>query len=471
VTGAGPDILRRHAAPALAFAVATGLLLVPALWNGAPFYYWDSVDYVYLPFTWDLPVYRTVSYGVFAGVARFFDSPWAVIALQALLAVWFLREALAVFWPGRPERALVLLALALGAGTALPWTVGRLMPDAMTGMVVLGYAALMFDTGQLGRRRPLLAALTAVAIFVHTSHIALAAGLVIAFGGIALFGPRLRLDLRPRLGLPAAALAAAIVMVVGAHCATVGRPMLTQPTSMLMLARLVQDGIAKQFLDDNCVNGKPYRLCRFKDRLPSTANAFLWQGNSIPQQLGGWKRLSPEAAEIVSRSLSEYPWLHVAAAATLTWQQFAMFRTGDGLAPGVGWFVDDTLRRYYPDDYEDFVASRQRAGKGIDFDAVNRVDVPFQAVTLALMLLAAGWAWRRGVRPATGLLLCVVLALGGNAFICGALSNPNDRYQSRVTWLATVAVAVAVAVALDEARRRRAALPETAPARGARSTA
>jgi hypothetical protein len=29
----------------------------------------------------------------------------------------------------------------------------------------------------------------------------------------------------------------------------------------------------------------------------------------------------------------------------------------------------------------------------------------------------------------------VLIALLGNAFICGTLSNPHDRYQSRLIWV------------------------------------
>jgi hypothetical protein len=36
----------------------------------------------------------------------------------------------------------------------------------------------------------------------------------------------------------------------------------------------------------------------------------------------------------------------------------------------------------------------------------------------------------------------VFVALIGNAIICGVLSNPHDRYQSRVIWLPTLVVAL-----------------------------
>jgi hypothetical protein len=32
----------------------------------------------------------------------------------------------------------------------------------------------------------------------------------------------------------------------------------------------------------------------------------------------------------------------------------------------------------------------------------------------------------------------------GNAFVCGALSNPNDRYQSRIAWIAVLAILLAI---------------------------
>jgi len=37
-----------------------------------------------------------------------------------------------------------------------------------------------------------------------------------------------------------------------------------------------------------------------------------------------------------------------------------------------------------------------------------------------------------------------LLALLGNATICGVLSNPNDRYQGRLVWLAVLAAGIAI---------------------------
>ena len=454
---ASADTARALAISFAALALSAAMLMSPAVWNGSPLYYWDSVDYVYLPFTWDLQVYRTVSYGVFAGSGRIVGSLWGVVVVQALVAAYVLRETLVVFWPGRPDRALLPLTAVLTVCTGLPWAVSQLMPDAFTGLMVLGLAALLADAGRLGRRRWLLLVLTAIATAVHTSHIAIGAGLVVAFLVLAPFARRRWPSLRLRVALPALTVGTAIAMVIGAHWVTIGKLQLTQPTAVLMLARLVQDGIAKQYLDRHCAGDRPYMLCRFKDRLPATANAFLWEHNSIVQQLGGWQKLKPEAEEILARTLREYPWTHLGVAMRLTFEQVTRLHTGEGLVPDLAWLIRDPLKKYYPDDHAAFVASRQMSG--IDFATINALHLPLQAGMVFLLLAFGVRAWRRDDGRAVCLATATALSLFGNALVCGALSNPADRYQSRLVWLAFVGVAVAAcpagAAAQTRARRQR----------------
>ena len=46
-----------------------------------------------------------------------------------------------------------------------------------------------------------------------------------------------------------------------------------------------------------------------------------------------------------------------------------------------------------------------------------------------------------------------------NAFVCGALSNPHDRYGARVVWLASFAVALAALRAYQRHAAVRGILP------------
>ncbi len=438
-------------------AVAALLLLIPAFWNGSIFYYWDSLDYVDFPFSWQMPAYRTAPYGLFAGIGRLSGTLWTVAVVQALLAAYVLYETVAVFAPGadrleRRWRFYLPLVLALAVLTALPWDAGELMPDIFTGIVVLAVAVLAFGGEQLGRTRRLAVALILVlGVAVHTSHLGLAAGLMLALSaGRWLLRGRWS-ELRPRLIVPAIATLLAMGTVVTVHWVALGRPFITQPSSVLMLARLVQDGIARRFLDDACPRGEAYTLCAYRDRFPMNANAFLWDEDSIADQLGGWEALEGPASDILWKSIKRYPLLHVEAVVRLTGQQLAMFRTGDGVEPDIDPIISEALQRDYPRDFKRYEGSKEL--HSIDFDPINDLHVPVGAVAEVLVLPLLWLAWRRRDAIGFGLQLTLALALLGNAFICGALSNPNDRYQARVVWVAVAALVIGGA-RLGSARTR-----------------
>ena len=69
------------------------------------------------------------------------------------------------------------------------------------------------------------------------------------------------------------------------------------------------------------------------------------------------------------------------------------------------------------------------------------------AATYASMWGLLHWlARRRTLATEIGELTAVVgLALMANAFVCGALSNPHDRYGARMVWLAVFAIMLAIA--------------------------
>jgi len=54
------------------------------------------------------------------------------------------------------------------------------------------------------------------------------------------------------------------------------------------------------------------------------------------------------------------------------------------------------------------------------------------------------WAIRAKRFFGAALPVFVLAALIGNAIVCGVLSGPHDRYQSRLMWLAPFAVALAL---------------------------
>ncbi len=434
---------RTTAAPWAFAAViaAAGLLALPALWNGYPLAYYDSVDYVLMPFTWDMPIYRTGAYGVFAILARLGHSLWAIVAAQSVMVAYVLSESLRLFAPAAPRRALVALTAALCLLTGLPWFTSQIMPDAFTGAVVLATITLAFaDEGLDNWRRNALAAILALGTAVHTSHIALVGGLVLCLGGARALAERGWPLLRPRLRTTLISFVAALGIAFGANWLMTGRAFLTQPSAVLTLGLLVQDGLAKRYLDEVCKKPGPDKpgLCMARNRLPVRANDFLWHDDDF-WKLGGWTGMQGEADRIVKGCLARYPFTYALTSLELMGRQLVMVETGDGITP-MRPFIGHAIQKYYPQEMPAFTRARQQ--HGLDFALVNDIQVPLLLLSSGALVPILWLAWRRRDRVSVTLAGLVLLALLGNAFVCGALSNPNDRYQSRIAWVAVLALAL-----------------------------
>jgi peptidoglycan/LPS O-acetylase OafA/YrhL len=75
-----------------------------------------------------------------------------------------------------------------------------------------------------------------------------------------------------------------------------------------------------------------------------------------------------------------------------------------------------------------------------------------------LLPVIAGYMLRRKDMNEIGELAATcLLALLANAFVCGTLSNPHDRYGARLIWLAVAGATLAAVRLYEERRRLRAA--------------
>jgi hypothetical protein len=129
-------------------------------------------------------------------------------------------------------------------------------------------------------------------------------------------------------------------------------------------------------------------------------------------------------------------------------QQLMHVATGEGTS---GWIPHTygIIERYIPSQVALMRAARQQKWD-IHFEYVNWLHVPVAlASMLGLIVLLAHSALGRRLDDLTLLGITVTLALLGNAFICGVISGPHDRYGARMVWLATFVVLTALARALN----------------------
>jgi hypothetical protein len=233
---------------------------------------------------------------------------------------------------------------------------------------------------------------------------------------------------------------AGAAMLLAANFALSGQLAWTPGGYGVAFGRMLQDGIVTRYLRDHCPQAK-LRLCPYRNELPATADRFLW-GDSMFNTLGRFKGMNDEMSFIVTHSLAEYPLWQAEAAIVATARQLVHVGTGEGTN---GWIPHTygIIERYLPAQLAPMRAAHQQHWD-IDFAAINRVHIPVALASILLIVAIFGHAiWCRRLDDLTLLVSTVSFALLGNAFICGVISGPHDRYGARMVWIATFAVLIA----------------------------
>ena len=414
---------------------ATLLLLAPAMWNGFPFLQYDSGGYLARWFEGYLVPSRSTVYGLFA-VAGWPLDFWPEVLLQAVAAVWIIWLVLRVHGLGDRPMALLGTVAVLAATTSLPWIADILLTDIFAGTAVLALHLLLFTPAALSRRETAgLVVLIGFAAATHSATLAVLMAIVAVAGLVRLY--RRELMPLPALGRGAGALVLGVAMLLGTNFALSGQLAWTPGGYAIVFARMMQDGIVARYLDRHCPDAR-LRLCPYRYKLPRTADEFLWSDGPF-NELGRFAGLGDEMRTIVLESLAEYPRAQIETAVSASARQLVKVESGEGVLNTI-WHTYGIIERYMPSAVPAMRAARQQHGE-VSFGALNEVQVPVALISMLLLpvILLLG----RGDYSDLRLLAAsIAVALLANAVVCGALSNPHNRYGARLAWVATFAVAL-----------------------------
>lgn len=389
---------------------------------------------------------RSPYYGVFAtllvGVAGF----WAVAAAQALVAAWLTWITTGAVAVRRQTLRYYAMVLLLAAGSSLPFFVALAMPDVFAGF---GIVALLLLSCGPRYALPQRVALVGIAAFSAASHatilplMALVAGISMVF--FARQGEPLRLNLR-RHALPLTALVIALAggAAFDLACrAAFGEAPHAPP---YLMARVLADGPGRAYLDVACQEPDRFAICAFRNQALDDSDEILWsdkpgEGVYTTLDYDGRLRMLREQRDFVLGALAHAPGMALAAAADNFAQQLTYMGVRDDVgATKTSW---DTLVGDAAPGTEPGVTGSLSYRGAMPFGVIDGIDaavlalsVAFLAVRLTRHDVRGGW---RSARPAANGLVTmavgVVVLILANAAMCGILSEPDERYESRLIWL------------------------------------
>lgn len=432
--------LSQPIAEAAGFLVLWPMLLLAALWNGFPLIFYDTGAYIFEGFGERFVAERSPVYSLYIVLAGGGWSLWLVALAQAAMTAFVMLETARCVAPRLPLGWLAAIAGGLVLLTGLPWYAAQIEPDCFTPLVVLSLYLLAFHGERLGTwRAGLVLAIAALSIGAHPSHLGLAAGLVFVLAAYRLatkFSARFAWP-RATLLAPALATLLGFALVFAGNYHFTRSVFISRAGSVFVFARMLQDGLVKQVLNDTCPQSH-YALCAYRNALPDRADKWLWGPRTPFVALHRFNGTEEESQRIVLESLARYPLLNIGLALRDSAEQFVTFRTGDQIEPQQ-WILYPDFHNYIPGQLKAYATARQQKGQ-IDFRPINAVHVPIGWLALAFLMAMLGLAVQQRDAKSTVLLGFVLAALLGNAVICGVLSNPHARYQSRLIWVPAFAL-------------------------------
>jgi hypothetical protein len=414
------------------------VLLAPALWNRYPLLQYDTGGYLARWYEGYLVPSRSTVFGLFLHLGEglhFWLEGCAIWVMSLVLRA-------AGFAVGAWHRTLLVSGLSLV--TALPVLSSTLLTDIFAGLSVLSLHLLIFH-------RSVFAPIERMGLFLLIAFAAAthSATLIVLLAVLVLAVPiLLASDLRPAGALLAGggAIATGAAMLLAGNLALSGQLAWTPGGFGIAFGRMLQDGIVKRYLDDHCPTVR-LKLCPYRNELPATADDFLWS-NGVFNELGRFDGLDEEMRFIVLHSLQEYPLQQIETALAASARQLRLVATGHGTHDQI-WHTYGIIERYIPGEAPAMHNARQQRGE-LNFDPINRIHVPIALGSMILALVLLARATISGRFDETGRLAATVtVAILANAFVCGVLSGPHDRYGARIAWIATFTAAIAILRAIN----------------------
>lgn len=409
------------------------LLALPALYNGWPLLFPDSLDYLLSGNNILLKLLSGEEQDFYGTRSKWFGlsllplhrqvSPWPLLLLSGgvvSLTLWFALESLK---PGSGWRERLLITMGLVVATPLAWHTSRILPDYLTGVMVLWIVLLAFPERLSWGGLIVGAVLLWYATVAHTSHLGLGAVLLLCL--LTLHKKRAR--------VPLLVFGVVLLSQIAMHFLLYQKPAVLGPHPPFLMARVIADGPGRLYMKET----DRFAVCAYA-HLVETASAIhiLWDEQglfSVVEETSSedWKRLKEEELSFVLSAIAAHPALQLKASLGNFLRQFGWW----GLTAVEDHpFIRSTLGKTFPNTFEAYDHTVQ-AGGALPLTWWARLHSLVTWAALLYGVLVAARGHTRLSPEFRCLTVLVLLSLAANAAITGVLSIPEARYQSRISWL------------------------------------
>jgi hypothetical protein len=389
---------------------------------------------------------RSIFYGALLYAGHVADHFWLTIFVQAAIFLYlsytFVVKCLRLsfvtyFW----TTVLVL------AATPVSFYISFLMPDVFASFLILGVIILaeFWDT-LASRDRIFVFAIILYSELAHATHLLLLICLASTFLCLRLIAGKSAIKSGSTLKRIGLLFALILVGIVGALSFTFGTELILHADPIrppYVTARLIADGPGYQFLQENCAT-KSYVVCKYVSRMPRPSDTFLWsrdlsEGVFSVVDLKTRTALSSEEPSFVFDVFRSDP---IGVLVSMGKNSVAQF-----LRIGLLEFFPnerevDSARLKLPAHYYDGLL-HSHIGLNASLLPPFRVWYSFFYFisTIALILV---WPFlcfvntRNKTDPQRqwfNIITLTIAAILFNAAICGILSGPHPRYQTRISWI------------------------------------
>jgi hypothetical protein len=434
----------------------TLIFLLPAIWNGFPFIFTDSLSYITSGIDLIAPFDRPIFYGLFIRVTGGIIQIWGgVICQSALLTILLLRLSNILF-PRMPRGYLYLWIILVASFTSAPWFVGQISPDIFTSFLFLTLIiwALTYQDSRI-LSSIFIGAVITISICVHSSNLLIGALTLVAIIAWFVFQRIPWVSIKKFAIVIGISFFTAIFLIIPSNILSHYGATLNPTGKVFILARILEDGPGLQYLRNICATSElktcaslpileKARLVEVQDpdsKSPElrnlVASSFLWGGGLAMS--GGIFSVNSEAGGIIKGVLKAYPLEQFSALIRNAINQLLTFSVGEQLNSTLKMeAINQLISTYFPGLYKSYLNSQQSLGK-IEQITLFLNPIYFYIVIFSVIFLFGLCSTIiRTISSYRKIFLTIytlLVFLISNALVSGGLSGVFDRYQSRIVWL------------------------------------